>query len=437
MKKHFVLDTNVLLHNPDSLFQFADNDVVVPIYVIEEIDNFKRENSGLGRNARQAARHLDRLRLEADITAGVPTEAGGSIRVAMTTLEIPRQFQNSNSVDNRILAVAVELKHDFPNVGTVLVSKDITLRVRADALGLEAVDYEEEKVSEDDLYSGIMQRDVDGSIIDQLYAHGSLELDAIGDPIPANCYLQLNCPETRQSALAKHDGFEGKIRTVDRLSRDTWGLMPLNREQKLALDALNDDRIKLVTLLGKAGTGKTLLAIAAGLQAVAELHSAQKLLVARPVLSMGKDLGYLPGTMEEKLGPWMKPIYDNVEFLLGLTADQKRAGRGAHELIDQGLLEVEALSYIRGRSIPNQFMIIDEAQNLTPHEVKTIITRAGQGTRIVLTGDPYQIDNPYIDFSNNGLVHVVRRFADSPLAAHVTLVKGERSELAEEAANIL
>jgi PhoH-like ATPase len=438
MVKRFVLDTNVLLHNPDSLLHFEDNDVIIPIYVIEELDTFKRDNSELGRNARHAARHLDRLRHAGSLMEGVPLENGGTLRVAFTDRRLPAELQMSNTVDNMILAVAVETQQKEPSKKTVLVSKDITLRLRADGLGLEAQDFDDNHRNiGDSLYSGFIQRDVESALIDKLYAVGALETSDFDEAFKPNIYIQLNAPETRQSALAKFDPFEGVIRPVDRMSRDTWGLMPLNREQKLALDALNDPRIKLVTLLGKAGTGKTLLAIAAGLHAVTEAREAQKLLVARPVLSMGKDLGYLPGTLEEKLNPWMKPIYDNVEFLLGLTADQKRSGRGAHELIDQGLLEIEPLSYIRGRTIPNQFMVIDESQNLTPHEVKTIITRAGEGTRIVLTGDPYQIDHPYIDVTNNGLVHAVNAFANSRLAAHITLEKGERSELAEEAANLL
>ncbi|MDE0882717.1 MAG: PhoH family protein, partial [Myxococcota bacterium] len=392
MVKRFVLDTNVLLHNPDSLLHFEDNDVIIPIYVIEELDTFKRDNSELGRNARHAARHLDRLRHAGSLMEGVPLENGGTLRVAFTDRRLPAELQMSNTVDNMILAVAVETQQKEPSKKTVLVSKDITLRLRADGLGLEAQDFDDNHRNiGDSLYSGFIQRDVDSALIDKLYAVGALETSDFDEAFKPNIYIQLNAPETRQSALAKFDPFEGVIRPVDRMSRDTWGLMPLNREQKLALDALNDPRIKLVTLLGKAGTGKTLLAIAAGLHAVTESREAQKLLVARPVLSMGKDLGYLPGSLEEKLNPWMKPIYDNVEFLLGLTADQKRSGRGAHELIDQGLLEIEPLSYIRGRTIPNQFMVIDESQNLTPHEVKTIITRAGEGTRIVLTGDPYQI----------------------------------------------
>lgn len=437
MKKNFVLDTNVLLHSPEALFAFEDNNVVVPITVVEEIDNFKRDTTELGRSARQAARYLDALRRKGKIAEGVPLREGGVLRIAVTNRELPKEWRKSDSADNRILATAMDVAQDLPTEETTLVSKDITLRVRADALGLNAEDFDQNHIAQDELYSGLVTREVEGSLIDQLYEDGTLDSDALGEAVSPHCFLQLSASDSRQQALAKFCPFEDRIRPVDRQTRDMWGLLPRNREQKLAIAALADDRIKLVTLVGKAGTGKTLLAIAAGLQAVTEERSASKLIVARPVISLGKDLGYLPGTLEEKLQPWMQPIFDNVQFLMGLTGDQVRKGRGAHELIDQGLLEIEALSYIRGRSIPNQILLIDEAQNLTPHEMKTIITRAGEGTRVFLTGDPYQIDHPYLDFSNNGLIHAVKRFRESELAAHITLSRGERSELAEAAANLL
>ncbi len=437
VKKNFVLDTNVLLHSPEALFAFEDNNVVVPITVVEEIDNFKRDSTQLGRSARQAARYLDALRRKGQIAQGVPLREGGTLRIAVTNTELPKEWRKADSADNRILATAMDLLKTDDGSETTLVSKDITLRVRADALGISAEDFDQNHIEQDELYAGMESREVEGSIIDQLYEQGSLDPEALGERFAPHCFLQLSASDSRQQALAKFCPFEDRIRPVDRQTRDMWGLLPRNREQKLALAALSDHRIKLVTLVGKAGTGKTLLAIAAGLQSVTEERSANKLIVARPVISLGKDLGYLPGTLEEKLQPWMQPIFDNVQFLMGLTGDQIRKGRGAHELIDQGLLEIEALSYIRGRSIPNQVLLIDEAQNLTPHEMKTIVTRAGEGTRVILTGDPYQIDHPYLDFSNNGLVHAVKRFKESHLAAHVSLMRGERSELAEAAANLL
>jgi PhoH-like ATPase len=245
---------------------------------------------------------------------------------------------------------------------------------------------------------------------------------------------------SNQTSLGKIAMAEGRtmVRPLVRRSRDdVWGIRPRNKEQAFALDALLDDSIHLVTLLGKAGTGKTLLAIAAGLRKVTDEQEFHKLVVSRPIIPMGRDIGYLPGTVEEKLNPWMRPIFDNVEYLMGLTRADKRAGRGADELIDMGIIEIEPLTYIRGRSLPNQYLIVDEAQNLTPHEVKTIITRVGEGSKIILTGDPYQIDNPYVDSESNGLTYVVSRFKGESIAATVTLFKGERSELAERAANLL
>jgi PhoH-like ATPase len=238
--------------------------------------------------------------------------------------------------------------------------------------------------------------------------------------------------------MARYNAIKGKVVPLLRPQKEgVWGVRPRNREQSYTLDLLLNDEVKLVTVVGKAGTGKTLLAIAAGLHKITEEGLYQKLLVSRPVFPLGRDIGYLPGDVEQKLNPWMQPIYDNVEFLMNLSRADKKAGRGYHELIDLGILEIEPLTYIRGRSIPNQFIIVDEAQNLTPHEVKTIVSRVGEGTKIVLTGDPFQIDNPYVDSTNNGLVHVVNRFRQEKLAGHITLTKGERSALAELAANLL
>jgi PhoH-like ATPase len=239
------------------------------------------------------------------------------------------------------------------------------------------------------------------------------------------------------SALGKIALDQERITPITRLKEGIWGVRPRNKEQSFAADLLMNDDVKLVTLVGKAGTGKTLLAIAAGLHKATEEAAYQRVLVSRPIFPLGRDIGYLPGSVEEKLSPWMQPIFDNVEFLMGLSNAEKRGGRSYRELIDLGILQIEPLTYIRGRSIPHQFMVVDEAQNLTPHEVKTIVSRAGDGTKIILTGDPYQIDNPYMDSTNNGLVHVVNRFKSERIAGHVTLVKGERSELAELAANLL
>ncbi|HEY0839055.1 MAG TPA: PhoH family protein [Vulgatibacter sp.] len=442
MQTNFVLDTNVLLHDPRSLLAFGDNHVVVPIYVIEEIDQFKRDLSELGRNARQIARKLDTFREAGNLGEGVPLENGGTLRVLFSRRKTGEEIADGALMDNKILAVALDLREQEPDRPTVFVTKDANLRIRADALGLTAADYDAEKVDLDEVYSGVASVQVPSKTIDSFYATGVAELPPPTDeaaPIPPNEFIILHDEaNASRSAVAKWSSDRRCAVPVIKVPKEgVWGIRPRNKEQGFALDLLLNDEIKIVTLVGKAGTGKTLLAIAAGLSKTMEEGVYQKLLVSRPVFPLGRDIGYLPGSLEEKLNPWMQPIFDNVEFLMNLSRADKKAGRGYHELIDLGILSIEPLTYIRGRSIPNQFIIVDEAQNLTPHEVKTIVTRSGEGTKIILTGDPYQIDNPYVDSTNNGLIHVVNRFRDEKVAGHVTLSKGERSQLAELAANLL
>ena len=437
MPKNFVLDTNVLLHDPRAMFSFADNNVVIPIYVLEEIDHFKKELSERGRNAREVARRLDEFRNRgAHLSEGVTMENKGTLRVALATRPLPDPIRGSQLADNLILGVALEVRDSAGEMPTILVTKDVNLRIRADAMGLTAEEYDAEKIDVEELYSGNGEAAVAGTDVDQFYADGSLALEQNG--YFANQYLLLRDRDNpSHTALGRFDGPTKRVTPIKKLREGVWGIRPRNKEQHYALDLLLNDDIKLVTLVGKAGTGKTLLAIAAGLQKTVEEPIYQKLLVSRPIFPLGKDIGFLPGDIEEKLNPWMQPIYDNIEFLLGFSKAEKKEGRSHQELIDLGYIEIEPLTYIRGRSIPNQFMIVDEAQNLTPHEVKTIITRAGDNTKIVLTGNPYQIDNPYVDSSNNGLTTVVERFKGEAIAGHVTLMKGERSPLAELAANVL
>ena len=439
MRKNYVLDTNVLLHDPRALFQFKDNNVIIPIYVVEEIDKFKRDLSELGRNARQVSRDLDAFREEnGSLTEGVPLENGGTLRVLFTERELPRELMNQHVADNRILALAIDVKEREPNLRCVFVTKDINLRIRADALGLVTEDYENDKIENPEVYMGVRELEVAKGDIDDFYARGELAPpDGINGVYPNEFALLKDRNAPNHTALSKYNAQKGRfVPLLKSLKEGAWGLRPRNKEQSFALDLLLNDEIKLVTIVGKAGTGKTLLAIAAGLQKTMEEQVYQKMLVSRPVFPLGKDIGFLPGTVEEKLNPWMQPIYDNVEFLMGLRAD-KKAGRSYRELIDLGLVAIEPLTYIRGRSIPNQYIVVDEAQNLTPHEVKTIITRVGDNTKIVITGDPYQIDNPYVDSTSNGLVHVVNKFKHERLAGHITLTKGERSALAELASNVL
>ncbi|MBA2543731.1 MAG: PhoH family protein, partial [Deltaproteobacteria bacterium] len=419
--KNYVLDTNVLLHDARAFFAFADNNVIIPIYVIEEIDTFKKDQSELGRNARQVARLLDQYRSEGGLSKPQKMETGGTVRVALAKNPPRNLAQDSRSMDQRILEIALEVAAEDPKTSTVLVTKDVNLRIRGDALGLHTVDFEPDKISIDELYPGNRELLVPPGTIDTFYSEGSVVVDAPG--LHANEFLTLR-DDAGKSALTRWNKDLNKTGPVKKLRDGVWGIKPRNREQHFALDLLLDDSVKCVTLVGKAGTGKTLLAIACGLQKVAEEQVYSKLLVSRPIFPLGRDIGYLPGTVEEKLNPWMQPIYDNLELLLGITKSEKKDGRSYAELVDLGYIEIEPLTYIRGRSLPNVFMIVDEAQNLTPHEVKTIITRAGEGTKIILTGDPYQIDHPYLDSSNNGLTTVAERFKNESIAGHVILTKG-------------
>ncbi len=435
--KNYVLDTNVLLHDPQAMYAFADNHVIIPIYVIEEIDNFKKDLSELGRNARQVARELDTHRSKKPLSERVPLATGGTVTVALGA-EPSRKAYDPASMDYFILQVALEVRDQDLSVPTVLVTKDVNLRIRGDALGLTTVDYEPEDVSIDELYPGHTNVVAQSQFIDALYQNGSVDKKDIEGAFTPNEFVALtDADNASHSALGRYSKNDDAIVPVCNLSSGVWGIRPRNKEQHFALDLLLNDDIPLVTLVGKAGTGKTLLALAAGLQKVTEEQTYQKLLVSRPIFPLGRDIGYLPGSVEEKLNPWMQPIYDNLELLLSLGGSDDRSGRSYQELMDMGFIEVEPLTYIRGRSLPSVYMIVDEAQNLTPHEVKTIITRAGEGSKIVLTGDPYQIDNPYVDSSNNGLTTVAERFKGEALAGHTTLAKGERSPLAELATKIL
>jgi len=435
--KHFVLDTNILLHDPRAITQFSDNEVVIPIFVIEEIDNFKKEASELGRNAREVARLLDQLRADgARLSDGAPLPNGGRLRVASAARSVPTTLRESQIADYLILMVALDVRDANKGEPTVFVTKDVNLRIRADSLGLTSMDFEAEKIDIDELYSGMTELPVAGADVDAFYAQNTLDLAQ--SSFKANQYVLLRDRDNAShSALGRFDGNTKKLVPLRKIKEGIWGIRPRNKEQHCALDLLLADDVKLVTLVGKAGTGKTMLAIAAGLQKVVEEQLYSKLLVSRPIFPLGRDVGYLPGTIEEKLNPWMQPIYDNVEYLMGLSKTERKSGRSYQELIDMGFIEIEPLTYIRGRSIPNQFIIVDEAQNLTPHEVKTIITRVGEATKVILTGDPYQIDNPYVDATSNGLTTVVEKFKGENVAGHVTLSKGERSALAELASNVL
>jgi PhoH-like ATPase len=436
MKKQYVLDTNVLLHDPSAIFSFEDNDVLIPLYCIEEVDAFKKEQSERGRNARRVCKNLDQLRDEGSLSDGVKLDRGGTLRVIFSDRKLPANLGSDGDMDSKILACALDARDKNRDLPTIFITMDTNLRIRADALRVDTQNYEHDRIEISELYSGITELEVSGEEVDRFYSQGFLETP---DPYysPNEFIILKDRANPSHTALGKAHLESHRVVPVNRPKDGLWGVRPRNKEQTFALDLLLNDDVKLVTLVGKAGTGKTLMALAAGLSKVTDEGTYSRLLVSRPVFPLGRDIGFLPGNVEEKLSPWMQPIYDNVEYLMGLSQKEKKSGRSWHELVDLGVIQIEPLTYIRGRSIPHQYMIVDEAQNLTPHEIKTIITRAGQETKIVLTGDPYQIDNPYVDSTNNGLVHIVNRFRAEKIAGHVTFTKGERSELAELASNLL
>jgi len=436
--KCFVLDTNVLLHNPNALFVFKDNEVVIPFDVVEELDKFKTNNDDLGRNARTVIRHLDRLRDMGDLSEGVQVaETGGRVRVILEEDQKLAPGLTADTPDNRIISLAWSLKQQGKRV--VFISKDINARLKSDTLGIQTEDFEAQKVDFERLYTGWREVSVPAEVIDRLYAQKQYKLE-LPEPLHANEFVLLKDElEPSHTALARFRPDSGMITPVRPRRSPVFGIMPRNLQQTMALDLLLDDSVKLVTLIGSAGTGKTLLALAAGLAKVLNEQVYHKLLCARPIMPLGRDIGYLPGDKDQKLTAWMQPIFDNMTYLLS----NRLAGEGQlthaamstveqriQQLISSGQVVLEPLTYIRGRSIPHQFMIVDEAQNLTPHEVKTIASRVGEGTKLVLTGDATQIDNPYLDSSSNGLSYLVERLKGQAIVGHVTLARSERSELA-------
>lgn len=438
MRKNYVLDTNVLIHDPQAVLKFEDNDVILPIYVIEEVDQFKRETTERGRAARQVARVLDRLRQQGSLAHGVAV-GEGSVRVCVPEKKphFPHGI-NPTSVDNAILQTALEIRETSPDKPTVFVTMDVNLRIRADAFGLPTEAYEHHAVDIEHMHTGITELTVSAEQLDAFKASGTMKAPSMDGYHSNLCVIVRDDaqPKPRHS-LGRFIAATGEIRAVRTPKDGVMGIRPRNSEQSFALDLLLDESIKLVTLVGKAGTGKTLLALAAGMLRTVEEAHYTKLLVSRPVMPMGRDIGFLPGTVQEKLNPWMQPVFDNLEFLLFSGGGKRRGMKPFDELLHSGVVQVEALTYIRGRSMPQQYIIVDEAQNLTPHEVKTIITRCGEGTKIVLTGDPFQIDNPYVDSSTNGLSVAADKLRGDPIVGHIVLSQGERSELANLAANKL
>jgi PhoH-like ATPase len=437
MKKIFVLDTNVLLNNPRAIYSFEENDVIIPLAVLEEIDNLKTQGSDLGYNARETSRILENLRLKGNLDQGVELDEGGKVKILINgELEIPENL-TSNKMDNRIISTAIHLKEDNPDRKVIMVSEDINMRLICDAFGIKAEEHSSSRLNEEQIYTGFRELMVSSDLIDRFFENKSAAPEdfdkEVSDRLYPNEFIQLTAGDrNKKTALAKFDG--DNLMELKYNQKQPVKIRARNREQQLAMELLFDDEIRLVTISGKAGTGKTLLALAAGLEKVVNEKAFSKLLVVRPVMPMGKDIGYLPGEKEEKLAPWMQPIFDNLDFIVHRNKDSDLTYQ---KLQKEDLIQIEALTYIRGRSVPNQYIIVDEAQNLSLHEVKTIVTRAGENTKLIFTGDPYQIDNPYLNFHKNGLNYLAHKFHDQKISGHIMLKQGERSELAEIASELL
>ena len=428
-----VIDTSVILYDALAVKAFHKTDIYIPLPLIEEIDRFKRDMGETGKNARRFSRFMDTLRSQGSLTEGVPLDSGSYVYVNMLsgTEESLSSSLDTKKTDHHILGMALLLQKHFPKSSVELITKNINLRVKADVFGVKSKDYDlNHLTSVEEMYLGRCQIKINDSRMEQFFKEGFLSLE--NEKLFANQYVIMESGEKK--AFGRYDKKQNKILPLISNGAPVWRVHPRNPEQNFAFDALLNEKILFVSLVGKAGTGKTLLALAAGLYKTMDQGIYKRMLVSRPVFPMGRDIGYLPGDIEQKLNPWMQPVFDSLEFIMGMG---KKASRLTKDLMDQGLLNIEPLAYIRGRSIPHQYLIVDEAQNLTPHEIKTIITRAGTGTKVILTGDCYQIDNPYVDASNSGLTYSVEKFKGQEIVAHISLQKGERSELAELGANVL
>lgn len=439
-KKNYVIDTSVFLSDADALFSFANNDIFIPLKVLEEVDGHKKRQDSVGFHARKFIKHLDGLRANGSLNKGVrPTQGKGIIKVCDADYSdvLPRSLDLAIA-DHIILASALKVQKEWDKRKTVVVSRDINMRVIANSLGLEAEDYETLQAVEDadKLYDGFEEILVDDQIIEHFYAGEEIVLDEEqGVRLHPNQFLMLqSSANPKKTALCRFNAPHLPLKpTLQKWPEISWGIKPRNKEQAFAFDLLFDDNVPLVTLIGKAGSGKTLMAIAAAMEQTLGMGKTvyKKIIISRPVQPLGKDIGFLPGTMEEKMLPWLKPIQDNLQMVVGHDKTMLQS------FMEKGQLEVEALTYIRGRSISDAFVIIDEAQNLTAHEVKTIITRIGDNTKIVLTGDVEQIDNIYTNETSNGLAFAVEKFKTYDLSGHITFKRGERSKLATLAAKIL
>ena len=446
-KKNYILDTSVCLTDANCIFNYGNNDIILPLKVLEEIDKHKKRQDSAGVNARRIIKELDELRLKGSLQNGVRLGKGkGVLKIKNHASDkLPLDLDRSIA-DNMIISTALNQDGPLDNRKTIIVSRDINMRVICDSIGIPSEDYKENQAikKESDLYSGFATCLVDDQTIDSFYRDSPVKLEKEEHPglCPNQFIMLVSSSNDKKTALSKFKRYGSKLEKIIDIRDGVWGVKPRNKEQMFAIDLLTDPSVQVVSLIGKAGSGKTLLAIAAGLEQVLINRSIPKkdrnfdtcykrLVVSRPVMPMGRDIGFLPGTMQEKMAPWLAPVQDNLKFLTGddqVTLD---------DYIDRGLIEMEALTYIRGRSIANAYIVVDEAQNLTPHEIKTILTRVGEGTKIVLTGDIEQIDNIYVNEMSSGLTHAVEKMKNYELSGHVTLKKGERSNVASLAAKVL
>lgn len=438
-KKNFVLDTNVILHDYECIEKFEENDIYIPIVSLEELDKFKKGSEQINFNARAFVRRLDEISDQDLFKKGASLGDG----LGRIFVKINGQYHNKvkeafgeNKADHRILSIAMTLADEQPNIKTILVTKDVNLRMKARSLGMLVEDYINDKVTRVDLFENAEPEyeGVDGDLIDRIYASkDGIDIDEweLGSKIdPNDCFVMKS---ERNSVLARYNPFTGKIVQVEK--GHYFGIQPRNAEQTFAMHMLTDPDVKLIGLTGKAGTGKTLLALAA---ALSQEQSYKQILLARPIVSLAnKDLGFLPGDEKAKVAPYMQPLFDNLNVIKGQFAQNSSELRRLDEMQKTEKLVIEALAYIRGRSVSDTIFIVDEAQNLTPHEIKTIITRAGEGSKLIFTGDIEQIDSPYLDAQSNGLAYMIERMKGQPLFAHVNLIKGERSELSELASDLL
>ncbi len=436
-KKILVLDTNVLLTDSNCIFNLSDGDIAIPLKVLDEIDKHKKRQDSVGVHARSIIRKLDELREQGNLFEGVSLENGKLFVKGFDPFKLPDDLDIENP-DNQIIATALSLKEENKKSNVTMISRDINMRVKCDALGIDCEDYSSDQVIDDIevLYTGITEHLVDDQTIDSVYKDEAVYLEKEDISVEPNQFVMLiSNSNDKKTALVRFLSYNAPLKKIDSYKKGIWGVRPKNKEQNFALDLLMNPDIPLVTIIGKAGSGKTLLALAAGLQQcfgeTANDCNYSRVIVTKPVEPVGKDIGFLPGTMEEKMLPWLAPIQDNLKNLMGndkITLDM---------YIDEGKIEIEAMTFIRGRSIANAFIIIDEAQNMTKHEIKTVLTRVGEGTKIVLTGDIEQIDNVYLDETTNGLTYVIDRFKEQNSSGHITLIKGERSKIATLASKLL